>query len=187
MDIYTLLIIIHLIGAALGVGGATFIEIFLTKSLMDGVIDPTESGFLKVVYRVVRVGLVLSLFTGFGFVILYIAHGQFFKLYNPVLWAKLTVVGVIAVNAILLQMHKISLWLGSAFSFISWYAALIIGIFLTNSTKLSYIEIMLFYVLAVIVGGFILDSIRKKFGAAGRRASDKPPFASSTKNPLAKP
>jgi hypothetical protein len=173
MDIYLWLIIFHLIGAALGVGGATFIEIFLTKSLMDGVIDPTESGFLKITYRVVRVGLVLSLFTGFGFVILYIAHGQFFKLYNPVLWAKLTVVSIIAVNAILLQMHKISLWLGSAFSFISWYAALVIGVFLTNSTKLSYSEIMLFYILGVIIGGFILDAIRKKFGAAGRRASDK--------------
>lgn len=173
MDIYTLLIIVHLIGAALGVGGATFIEIFLTKSLADGVIDPTESGFLKITYRVVRVGLVLSLFTGFGFVILYIAHGQFFKLYNPVLWAKLTVVSIIAINAILLQMHKISLWLGSAFSFISWYAALIIGVFLTNSTKLSYVEIMLFYIVGVIIGGFILGAIRKKFGAIGRRASDK--------------
>lgn len=178
MDIYLWLIIFHLIGVALGVGGATFIEIFLTKSLMDGVIDPTESGFLKIVYRVVRVGLVISLFTGFGFVVLYIAHGQTFKLYNPVLWAKLTVVTIIAVNAILLQMHKISLWLGSAFSFISWYGALIIGVFLTNSTKFSYIEIMLFYVLSVIIGGFILDASRKKFGAVGRRASDKTPFSS---------
>lgn len=173
MDIYTWLIIVHLIGAALGVGGATFIEIFLTKSLMDGVIEPMESSFLKVVYRVVRVGLVFSLFTGFGFVILYIANGQEFKLYNPVLWAKLTVISIIAVNAILLQMHKISLWLGSAFSFISWYAALIIGVFLTNSTKLSYLQIMLFYVLFVFIGGFILDAIRKRFGVTGKRKSDK--------------
>ncbi len=174
MDIYTLLIIVHLIGAALGVGGATFVEIFLTKSLMDGVIDPTESSFLKITYRVVRIGLVLSLFTGFGFVVLYIAEGQSFKLYNPVLWAKLTVVSIIAVNAILLQMHKISLWLGSALSFVSWYGALIIGVFLTNATRLSYIEIILFYIIGVIIGGFILDAVRKKFGAFGRRASDKP-------------
>lgn len=187
MDIYLWLIIVHLIGAALGVGGATFIEIFLTKSLMDGVIDPTESSFLKVVYRVVRVGLVLSLFTGFGFVVLYIAHGQMFKLYNPVLWAKLTVVSIIAINAILLQMHKISLWLGSAFSFISWYAALIIGIFLTNSTKLSYIEIILFYILSVIIGGFILDAIRQKFLAFGKRESDKTILRSLGKQPAQKP
>lgn len=187
MDIYTLLIIVHLIGVALGVGGATFIEIFLTRSLMDGVIDPTESGFLKIVYRVVRVGLVLSLFTGFGFLVLYIAHGQFFKLYNPVLWAKLTIVSIIAINAILLQMHKISLWLGSAFSFISWYAALIVGIFLTNSTKLSYLEIMLAYILSVIVGGFVLDAIRKKFGAFGKRASDKTILPSFGTQPEQKP
>lgn len=183
MDIYLWLIIIHLIGAVLGVGGATFIEIFLTKSLMDGTIDPTESGFLKVIYRVVRIGLALSLFTGFGFVILYVAHGQFFKLYNPVLWAKLTVVSIIAINAILLQMHKISLWLGSAFSFVSWYAALIIGVFLTNSTKLSYVEIMLFYIIGVILGGFVLDAIRKKFLAFGKRASDKTILPSFGKQP----
>lgn len=164
MDIYTLLIIGHLIGTALGVGAATFIEIFLVKALMDGTMDATEGGFLKVCYRVVRIGLVLSLFTGFGFLILYVATGQEHRLYNPLLWAKMSVVLIIAVNAVLLQAKKISLWLGSAFSFISWYAALFIGVFLRGNTTLSYLELMFYYLIAVLVGGIALDFIRKKHG-----------------------
>ena len=36
MDWHTALIVIHLIGTALGVGAATFAEIFYIKSLRDG-------------------------------------------------------------------------------------------------------------------------------------------------------
>ena len=72
MDIYHGLIITHLIGAVLGVGGATFIEIILGKALADGKVDPVEGSFLKVTYKVTRIGLLISLFTGVSFVVFYI-------------------------------------------------------------------------------------------------------------------
>lgn len=164
MDIFTLLIIGHLVGTVLGVGGATFIEIFLTKSLRDGEIDPIESSFLKTTFMVVRVGLIISLFTGFGFLLFYQLTGQTFKLYNPMLWAKMTIIIIIAINAILLQSHKISLWWGSTFSFVSWYSAAIIGVFLRGPVSYSYIEVMFFYAIAVLVGGLALDFVRRLFG-----------------------
>lgn len=164
MDIYLFLIIVHLVGTILGVGGATFAEIFLVKALKDGQVDPTESSFLKATYTVVRVGLVLSIISGFGFLLYYQTHGQAFKLYNPVLWAKLTMVLIIAGNAILLQAHKISLYWGSALSFVTWYSAAIAGIFLTNVKIFSYFEIMITYVICVIAGAFILSHIRKSLG-----------------------
>ena len=64
MDPLTLLIIGHLIGSVLGVGGATFIEIFLNKALRDGEVNPTEGSFLKATFTTVRVGLLISLVTG---------------------------------------------------------------------------------------------------------------------------
>ena len=165
MDTYTLLIIMHLIGTVLGVGGATFIEIFLVKAMRDGKVDTAEGDFLKTTFTVVRVGLALALISGFGFLLLYQFHGQTFKLYNPLLWAKLTIVIIIALNALLLQAHKISLYWGSALSFVSWYAALIIGVFLTNAKAYTYLEVMGGYALAVVLGAFILDRMRKMFGA----------------------
>ncbi len=159
--IYLLLVIIHLVGTALGVGGATFIEIFMTKALKDGHVDPIESDFLKTTFLVVRIGLVLALLSGFGFLLLYQLSGQAFKLYNPLLWAKLTMVIIIAANALLLQAHKISLYWGSAFSFASWYGAAIAGIFLTNGKLYPYLWVMFFYVAGVILCAMILDIIRK--------------------------
>lgn len=161
MDIYLLLVAIHILGAILGVGGATFAEIFLNKALKDGKVDPVESDFLKTTYRVIRVGLVLAVLSGFGFLILYKITGQTFRLYDPLLWAKITILLVILTNAVLLQMHKISLWWGSAFSFVSWWAATIIGV-LMRGPSYPYFEIMAYYIVAVIIGGFVLDFIRKQ-------------------------
>lgn len=164
MDIYLFLIITHIIGTVLGVGGATFIEVFLVKALKDGHVDPIEGDFLKTTFTIVRVGLVLAILSGFGFLLFYQLNGQTFKLYNPLLWAKLTMVLIIALNAVLLQAHKISLYWGSAFSLVTWYSAMIVGLFLTNVKMFSYIEIMITYTVAVVAGAFILDRIRKSLG-----------------------
>ena len=161
--LYSGLVITHLIGAVLGVGGATFIEIILGKSLADGKIDPIEGGFLKATYKVVRVGLVISLITGVGFVLLYILTGQHFKLLNPVLWAKLTIIIILSINALLLQMHKISLFWGSSFSFFSWWSVLIISTFLGGAAPFSYIEIMIGY--AVAVGGGVDSELQRRWVA----------------------
>ncbi|MCH7530024.1 hypothetical protein IIB50_02825 [Patescibacteria group bacterium] len=163
MDVFTLLIIGHLIGAVLGVGGATFIEIFLNKALRDGEIDPIEGSFLKTTFSVVRIGLIISIFTGIGFLLVYRFYDESFRLYDPTLWAKLTVIGVIVVNALLLQAHKIPIWLGSPLSFVSWYTVLALGVLL-RGPAISYLAVMLYYVAALIVGGIILWGIRRSLG-----------------------
>lgn len=163
MDIYTALVLFHLLGTVLGVGGATFVEIFLNKSLRDGEVDPIENSFLKTTFTVVRIGLFISLISGFGFLLLYQFTGQAFRIYDPVLWAKLTIIIIIAVNATLLQMHKISLWWGSAFSLVSWYSAAILGVLLQGPSY-SYLYVMSLYLIAVVIGGIILSFIRKLLG-----------------------
>lgn len=163
MDLFTLIIIGHLVGSVLGVGGATFIEIFLNKSLKDGEIDPIEGSFLKTTFQVVRIGLIISLFTGMWLLLIYRFNGQEFKFYDPTLWAKFTIIGVIVVNALLLQAHKIPIWLGSPLSLVSWYAVLAIGVLL-RGPSIPYLEVMLYYVIALVIGGFALHGIRKSMG-----------------------
>ncbi len=163
MDWHTFLIVIHLIGAVLGVGAATFAEIFLLKALRDGAVDPLENSFLKITYRVIRIGLALLVLSGFGFLILYRLTGLEERLFSPFLWAKLTMVGIILLNALLLQARKISLWLGSALSLTTWYAAMLVLPLRTvfKSVQAGFFDIMLSYIVLVAITAVILFGIRR--------------------------
>ena len=160
MDTYSLLIIGHLIGTVLGVGGATMIEVHLNRALADGTMSDDERGMLGLDFTVLRIGLVLSVFTGVGFILLYKMTGQEFRLQNPVLWAKMFMILIIVVNALLLQAHKISLYWGSALSFVTWWGAMILGFFLTNSIRYGFFEIIITYAIIIVAGAFVLHKIR---------------------------
>lgn len=168
-EIYLLLVIIHLAGTVLGVGGATFVEIFLNKSLADAKFEDLEKGFLKVTYTTLRIGLLISVLSGIGFLVLYYATGQVGRIWNPVLWAKNTIILTLVLNAVLLHYHKMNLRWGSSLSFVSWWSALILGTFLTNNTRFGYFEIMGVYIVMVVVGAFVLEwfrmIIQKKYAA----------------------
>jgi len=162
IDIYTLLVISHLFGAAIGFGAANFIEVFLNKALRDGVMDPTEKLFMSTTYTVLRVGLGISLVTGLGFVVVYIVNDQMFRMTNPVFIAKMLIVGILVLNAVLLHLHKMKLWWGSTLSFMSWYFAFFLGTFLTHSIRFGFWEIMAAYVVFVVAGGYVLEAIRQR-------------------------
>ena len=108
-------------------------------------------------------GLLISLVTGIGLILLYRFSDQSFRLYDPTLWAKFTIIGVIVVNALLLQAHKIPIWLGSPLSFVSWYSVLVIGVLL-RGPAVPYFEVLFYYAIALVLGGLILEGIRRKLG-----------------------
>ncbi|NQV93343.1 hypothetical protein HQ403_02490 [Candidatus Kaiserbacteria bacterium] len=161
MDIYTILILTHLVGTVLGVGSATFAEIFYLKALKDGEVSPDEGALLKSTYTVLRVGLILGVLSGFGFLLLYRFTGQEERLLDPKLWAKMTVIVILVINALMLQLHRIPMWLGASLSVTSWYAAMILGAW--HGVPYSYIEIMAGYIVAVIVMIFVLEFIKKTY------------------------
>lgn len=160
MDVYALLLITHLVGTVLGVGGATMIEVHLNKALADGSMSPDERGMLGLNFTVLRIGLVLAVLSGVGFIILYQSTGQEWRLQNPVFWVKMGMVLVVLVNALLLQAHKISLYWGSAFSFVTWWTIMILGFFLTNGVRYGWFELIAVYGVSIVVGAFILHKIR---------------------------
>lgn len=172
MEISFLLVLIHLAGTILGVGGATMIEVHLNQSLKDSLVSKDESALLSLDYNTVRVGLVLALLSGFGFLLLYKIEGETENLYSPILWAKLVIVIIIAINTLLLQARKISLYWGATLSFVSWWTAAILGMYMMDGRTInpffgegffsSFSSILLFYALAVAVGSVILHTIRTK-------------------------
>ena len=161
MDIHSILITAHLIGVALGVGGATFGGILYLKAMKDGKIDPMEGEWLSVIFTVLRIGLVILVISGFGFFIEYRFTGQEERLLDPRLWAKMTIILVLVFNALLIQMRKMPMWLGESLSLSSWYGALVLGIM--QSVVYSYTAFLIFYVIAVFVVIGILSIIKSLY------------------------
>jgi len=173
-DVYTLLVIAHLFGSAIGFGAANFIEVFLNMALRDGKVDPTEKLFLSKTYTVLRVGLGISLITGLGFVVMYIVNDQMFRMTNPVFLAKMLIIVILVTNAVLLHLHKMKLWWGSTLSFMSWYFAFFLGTFLTHSIRFGFWEIMITYGVFLVAGGYVLEMIRERSKRMGMAAAAAP-------------
>ena len=161
MDLHTFLITIHLIGVALGVGGATFGGILYLKALKDSKIDPMEGEWLSVIFTTLRVGLIIVVLSGFGFFIEYRMTGQEERLLDPRLWAKLTIILILVSNALLIQMRKMPMWLGDGLSITSWDGALALGIM--RDADYSYWTFLIFYAVVVFVMIGILSIIKRLY------------------------
>ncbi|MCF7815962.1 MAG: hypothetical protein K9M10_00920 [Candidatus Pacebacteria bacterium] len=172
MTIEHILIFAHIIGTIIGVGSATMLESHLGKALKDKLVSEDERAILGVDYRAMRVGLVIIILSGFGFLLLDKFEGKTMYLYSPYLWAKLTFVMVILANTLLLQAKSINLYWGSTFSFVSWWSAALVGMFVTHRLRFDFFgdgqfitvfaSLMSLYVVAVIVGAIALNFFRNK-------------------------
>lgn len=161
MDWFTVIILVHIIGTVLGAGGATFAEINLIRALRDGEVSPDESEIMKGAYAVLHFGFFLLVLSGFAFLLYFRLADETEFLYSPEFWAKLTVIGVLLVNAVLLQTRKINLVLGSAISITSWYTALALGVL--SEMDYPYLGTLVVYVFAVLSAFFILRIVHKRF------------------------
>lgn len=172
MTIEQLFVFVHIIGTIFGVGGATMIEAHIKEALKDRLVTDDERAILGIDYRMVRIGLILCLMTGFGFITLDVIQGATTHLYSPRLWAKILMVVIIAANTLLLQAHLINLYWGSAISFVSWWSAAFFGMFITHKLKFDFYgtggflttfsSLMTFYIVTLVAGAYILHLIRTK-------------------------
>lgn len=165
MDLHTILLIGHIIGVALGAGGATTSDFLFLSVLRNGRIEKAEFRLLKVASGIVIGGLILLIATGIGLVILNgtVSH-RFF--------AKMTIVFIATLNGGLMharlfpllqksahkqqlfhfnglaqRMPRISVF--GAISAVSWYAALILGAW--RSLSLGYAQILVGYLALLTV------------------------------------
>lgn len=169
MSLKTVLLIGHIIGVAMGAGGATMSDTLFLTSVRDNYIDPSECKLLKVASKIVVLGLVILCFTGGAFFLVGDVPSERF-------WAKMTVVGIAVMNGFIMHRklfpvfekcsqeeipllsetflaHLRLLVSAGTISALSWYAAVILGTW--KSLPLSYVEIMAWYlgILGVILLG----------------------------------
>ncbi|MBI2120468.1 MAG: hypothetical protein HYT94_02475 [Parcubacteria group bacterium] len=160
MTWYTFLTLSHIIGTILGAGGATFAEILSLQALKDGVIDPAETALLRLTYRVLRIGLIILVLSGFGYLLWYRMTGDVAMLYEPRILAKLTILFFTLLAVIAWQAKMVPSWLGSAGSIVSWYALILLGTW--RELGASYVSIMVIYLVALTIASFAMLFVHKK-------------------------
>ncbi|OGY36116.1 MAG: hypothetical protein A3E36_00845 [Candidatus Andersenbacteria bacterium RIFCSPHIGHO2_12_FULL_45_11b] len=172
MDIRNALIILHIIGTALGVGGATVSDYLFFKFSKDGKLDKDEYRILLTVSDIVWAGVFILVLSGFGFMLLYLSgNPSVHAAYNlNKIWAKVTIVIILVANGSFMHrkvlpmlQHRESrslitrqfikkspiMFTAGAISAVSWYSALIIGGW-RNMTA-SYIQIVAIYAVIVLI------------------------------------
>lgn len=166
----------HLIGLAMGVGGATVSDFLFFRFLKDLKISHAEAGVLNLVSKVIWVGLILLIISGIG---LYLPEAERLNQSSKFL-TKMIVVAVVLVNGIALnlivapklkkisfekkhehvpgelrRLRRIAFALG-AVSFVSWYSALLLGAL--RGLPYSFPTVLAAY-LAVLFAGIVGSQI----------------------------
>jgi hypothetical protein len=166
MTLYELLVLMHIVGTVLGVGAATFAEIYYTRFNSDDIVNDDERKVLSITYTVMRAGLFLLVISGFSFVLYFRLTEHVEILTSPSFLAKMTIVAVLVGNALLLQARMVPFAIGAAGSLTSWYAALVLGV--VGETGATYLEILFYYAVAIVLVGICVRWIRARLHAPQR-------------------
>lgn len=148
MDIYTLIVAGHAIGAILGTGGATIAELQIRRALRDGKVGRDERALLHTNYWMIRAGLAFIILSSLAMVWYHLGEGNAWILTSEKLWAKDIMVVVIIANAIALSRRLVPLHLGAAVSLVSWWSATLLG--LLGRLPYSFSTYLLVYLLAIL-------------------------------------
>lgn len=160
-------VVLHLLGLAIGMGGAIVSDAMFFSSIRDEKVSHTEMRFLRLGGATVWIGLVLIILSGILLFSLnpeqYLASGKFL--------AKMTIVSIIFFNGILFhvihipRLHRHAghhfpssdefmrmapiLIVNGVISSVSWFTAFILGAI--GRSPLSYFTIMSSYLFVLIV------------------------------------
>lgn len=172
MDWITLFYVLHIIGTALGVGGATVSDFLFLRSVRDRKISSDEFYLLTSISRILWIGLALLIFSGAGILVVkYLTIGS--VVVSGMFYAKMTIVLIILLNGLAFKKFVFpvlkasvnrplqdsvfvkKLWVLSfvgTISIVSWYSTLLLGALRTF--ELPYIFVMTLYDF-LVVGGTI--------------------------------
>lgn len=160
MDIYTLIVSLHVIGTILGTGGATVAEVQINRALKDGTVTPDERALLHANYWLIRVGMATILVSVIGMFWYHLSQGNQFILTSQKLWIKDVMFLMIILNAVALQFRWVPLWLGAGISFTSWWGATLLG--LAGRLPFDFVTYLCGYVVAILVVSGLLHFIRMR-------------------------
>ncbi|MCB9812230.1 hypothetical protein H6778_01075 [Candidatus Nomurabacteria bacterium] len=171
MDIYTFLVMLHVIGTILGTGGATVAELQIARALKDKRVSMDERALMHVNYGMIRAGMAIVLVSVLGMFWYFEAQGSDVLFTNEKLWIKDLMFLMVFLNAFALQKRLVPLWLGASISFTSWWGATLLG--LAGQLPYSFTTYLVGYVIAIfaIAGLFHLLRLWRAMGILNTRTT----------------
>lgn len=194
--IQPIVLILHLIGVAMGVGGAITTDATFLRSIWDRQITAGQLKLIEVISKVVISGLVLLVLSGISLLALN-PHYLSLSDGSSLFWVKMTIVAILSVNGYvfhkkilpMLRRHadknldspetRSKLWLlalTGGLSGISWFTVLVLGV-LMQAIDFPYLFILNLYLLLVlgaVITGYVgiywllFSDLRKRM-ASGER------------------
>lgn len=180
MDLYTLAIVLHILGAVIGVGAVTIYNLQLFRAIGDKELGTAFQKSIHFYGKLIQTGLVFL-----------VISGLYFMYSNPILWnsekilAKLGLVAVLIINGFVVNFiyHpkfaslKSDDWSGktstlrklivasqpiNTISIVSWYAIFFLGAVGRQSWSFAQMAIgyILFYIITYIIISF---ATKKRF------------------------
>lgn len=166
--------ILHLVGIAVGLGGATVTDVFFFKFLKDRRISHEEAAILHTISQVIWFALALIVLSGAG---LYLSDMEYYNQSSKFMM-KMLVVSVLILNGAFLNLkitpHLVHISFGDdprktpeqelqrerriafalgAVSFVSWYSALILGALRSVPLSLPILALVYAGLLVVAIAG----------------------------------
>jgi hypothetical protein len=140
-------------------GTSTVVMTLYFFLVAKGRTESAEKRVMHILYTILRVGMALALITE-GTCLIYHYHIDNFIYWtdNPELLMRLTIFSVILINAIAMQYHKISMWLGPVFAGGSWYAYFFFSVWI--ETESTYPALFVGYLIWLTIVFFILAALR---------------------------
>ncbi|WP_426221410.1 hypothetical protein [Methylobacterium sp. NFXW15] len=172
--VLTLLVGLHLVGLCFGLGGATMLDFWILRWMRWGGLPPEIARIFLFVSKVCSVGLILLWISGLGFLAVYAVESPE-KFQNPKLWAKITVVGVLTLNGLIIHSAvlpgvlrdvgrpmldgisgaRTGIFLVSgAVSGVSWYTAFALGLMRELNGTVAYSTLIGLWLLGVATASF---------------------------------
>ncbi len=106
MDLSLFITLFHIIGVAIGVGGATVSDVLFFRALADRKISKDELALLHTLGMMLWVGLFILIASGLGFLGLQFANtGNIHYLNETWFQAKMTIIAILSTNALVMHWY----------------------------------------------------------------------------------
>lgn len=183
MDYEKVAVGIHLVGFALGVGGATVSDILFFQALRAKLISQERFSSLQTISKIVWTGL--SILIASGALLFWLIYNEMHALpliHSPRWQAKLTLVAIVFLNGLFFKFAIIpslkalvgqtlslanvgpSIWklcVAGTLSIVSWYSILILSL-LPRTVRPPYWEFMGIYLILIVLGIIVSKTLVTK-------------------------
>lgn len=151
--------VVQAMGISLGVGSSTLAILNFFLAIKDGKIDETERHFMGITYVILRISMVIILFS--TLFLSYIGYNNFgVEYFTTYTIAQLILITVLFTNAILMTMRIMPSTFGPALQASSWYTfGFLTAIYLNGLTTFSLVTFLLCYLALFLIAVAVVNGV----------------------------